>query len=84
MKNGDHDGFSLATVDLSGDHRGVPALLCTRRRSTSNYSRHSLAQSESSLIFISSSSIKLNVGDIIQRFVPALIDKWLESIPTMQ
>ena len=23
VKNGDHDGFSLATVDLSGDHQGV-------------------------------------------------------------
>ena len=23
VKNGDHDGFSLATVDLSGDQRGV-------------------------------------------------------------
>ena len=83
VKNDDHDGFSLATVDLSGEHRGVRALLCTGRRSTSNYSRHSLAQSEPSVIFISLSFIKFNVDDIIQRFFPAQIDKWLESIKTM-
>ena len=55
VKNDDRDGFSLATVDLSGDHQGVQrsTLYLKTRRSTSNYSRHSLALSESSVIFIS-------------------------------
>ena len=33
VKNDDRDGFSLATVDLSGDHQGVQrALLCISRQ----------------------------------------------------